>query len=44
MQTFTERDFELRIIQKQSKREKRNEYAKEVFNSIFDIANEAYLH
>jgi len=34
----------MRVLEKQAQREKRSEFAKDVFDAIFDIANEAYLH
>lgn len=44
MDTFKERDQEMRIAHKQSKREKRNGLGQILFDAIFDIANEAYVH
>ncbi|CDW76374.1 sperm flagellar protein 2 [Stylonychia lemnae] len=44
MEIFQERDQEMRIVHKQSKREKRNEFGYQLFDAIFDIANEAYIH
>lgn len=44
METFKERDQEMRIAHKQSKREKRNGLGQVLFDAIFDIANEAYVH
>lgn len=44
MKTFKDRDYELRIIQKQAQREKRSEFARELFDAIFDISDEAYQH
>lgn len=44
IETFKERDFEMRIVQKQAQREKRTEFIKDIFEAIFDIADEAYLH
>jgi len=34
----------MRIVHKQSKRERRNEFGYQLFDAIFDIANEAYIH
>ena len=44
METFKERDQEMRIVNKQAKREKRNGFGQQLFDAIFDIANEAYIH
>jgi len=34
----------MRIVGKQAKRETRNEFGQILFDAIFDIANEAYIH
>jgi hypothetical protein len=44
MEIFQERDQEMRIVHKQAKREKRNEFGYQLFDAIFDIANEAFIH
>ena len=44
METFKDRDFEMRIVQKQAQREKRTDFAKDLFDAIFDIADEAYKY
>lgn len=44
MLTFQERDSEMRILAKQAHRERRTEFAQQLFNAIFDIADEAYIH
>lgn len=44
LETFKERDMEMRIISKQAHRERRNEFGQLLFDAIFDIANEAYVH
>jgi hypothetical protein len=42
--TFHERDVEMRICEKQAHRERRNEFGAVLFDAIFEIANEAYIH
>lgn len=44
MEVLKERDQELRIAAKQAQRQKRTNYADLLFDAIFDIANEAYIH
>ena len=44
IETFKHRDYEMRVVQKQEKREKRVNVGDELFNAIFEIANEAFLH
>lgn len=44
MNTFHERDVEMRICEKQAHRERRNEFGAVLFDAIFEIANEAYIH
>ena len=44
LQTLKERDDEMRIFAKQAQRERRNEYGAVLFDAIFEIANEAYIH
>lgn len=44
MQTLKERDDEMRILEKQAHRERRNEFGAVLFDAIFEIANEAYVH
>lgn len=44
MATLNERDVEMRIVHKQAKRSGRAEYSSVLFDAIFDIANEAYVH
>jgi hypothetical protein len=44
METFKDRDYEMRVVNKQAKRERRNEFGQQLFDAIFDIANEAYVH
>lgn len=44
IETFKHRDYEMRVVQKQQKREQRVEIGKNLFNAIFEIANEAYIH
>jgi hypothetical protein len=39
-----DRDEEMRIIAKQAQRESRNEFGAVLFDAIFEIANEAYIH
>lgn len=39
-----ERDHEMRILAKQAHRERRNEFGAVLFDAIFEIANEAYIH
>lgn len=34
----------MRIVGKQAKRERRNDFGYVLFDAIFDIANEAYIH
>lgn len=38
------RDEEMRIVAKQAQRESRNEFGAVLFDAIFEIANEAYIH
>lgn len=38
------RDEEMRILGKQAHRERRNEFGAVLFDAIFEIANEAYIH
>jgi len=42
--TLKERDQEMRILGKQAHRERRNEFGSVLFDAIFEIANEAYIH
>ena len=42
--TLKDRDVEMRILAKQAQRERRNEYGSVLFDAIFEIANEAYIH
>ena len=42
--TLKNRDEEMRIISKQAQRERRNEFGAILFDAIFEIANEAYIH
>lgn len=44
LQTMMIRDSDMRISQKQKKREKRTEVALQIFDCIFEIANKAYIH
>lgn len=44
MDTLKERDVEMRICGKQAHRERRNEFGALLFDAIFEIANEAYVH
>lgn len=44
METFIERDQEMRIYGKQAHRERRSEFGALLFDAIFEIANEAYIH
>lgn len=44
METMKDRDREMRILGKQSHRERRNEFGAQLFDAIFEIANEAYIH
>lgn len=44
LQTLKERDDEMRIFAKQAQRERHNEYGAVLFDAIFEIANEAYIH
>ena len=44
MDTLKERDHEMRIVGKQAHRERRNEFGAVLFDAIFEIANEAYIH
>ena len=44
MASLKERDVEMRIVHKQAKRQGRAEYSSVLFDAIFDIANEAYVH
>ena len=44
METLKERDEEMRICGKQAHRERRNEFGALLFDAIFEIANEAYIH
>jgi hypothetical protein len=39
-----ERDHDMRIFEKQANREKRTDVGEIIFNAIFEIANEAYIH
>jgi len=39
-----ERDHDMRIFEKQAHRERRTDVGELLFNSIFEIANEAYIH
>lgn len=41
---FKERDQEMRIVGKKSKRQRRVELGQHLFDAIFDIADEAYKH
>ena len=41
---FKDRDHEMRIVGKQAHRERRNEFGAVLFDAIFEIANEAYVH
>lgn len=43
-ETFKNRDYEMRVVGKQAHRERRNEFGYALFDAIFDIANEAYVH
>jgi len=43
-ETLNERDEELRIAHTQAQREKRMCYASQLFDAVFEIANEAYIH
>jgi hypothetical protein len=42
--TLKDRDTEMRIKGKQAQRERRNEFGAVLFDAIFEIANEAYVH
>ena len=44
IETLKERDHEMRIVGKQAHRERRNEFGAVLFDAIFEIANEAYVH
>lgn len=44
VETLKERDTEMRIVSKQAHRERRNEFGAVLFDAIFEIANEAYIH
>lgn len=44
MDTMKQRDEEMRILGKQAHRERRNEFGAALFDAIFEIANEAYIH
>lgn len=44
IETLKHRDEEMRILSKQAQRERRNEYGAVLFDAIFEIANEAYIH
>ncbi len=44
MESFKERDEETRIVSKQAQRERRNQFGNAIFDAIFDIANEAFIH
>ena len=44
MDTFIQRDHEMRIVGKQAHRQRRNEFGAVLFEAIFEIANEAYIH
>ena len=39
-----ERDHDMRIFEKQAHRERRTNVGEILFDAIFDIANEAYIH
>lgn len=34
----------MRIVNKQAQRERRNEFGMAIFDAIFEIANEAFIH
>jgi hypothetical protein len=44
IETLKVRDEEMRILGKQAQRERRNEFGAVLFDAIFEIANEAYIH
>ena len=44
METLKIRDQEMRILEKQAHRERRNQFGAVLFDAIFEIANEAYVH
>lgn len=44
IETLKIRDEEMRILGKQAQRERRNEFGAVLFDAIFEIANEAYIH
>lgn len=44
IEILKERDEEMRIVSKQAQRERRNEFGAVLFDAIFEIANEAYIH
>lgn len=44
LHTFKERDNEMRIVHKQAQRERRNDFGYDLFDSIFEIADQAYIH
>lgn len=44
VETLKNRDEEMRILGKQAHRERRNEFGAVLFDAIFEIANEAYIH
>jgi hypothetical protein len=44
LETFKDRDYEMRICDKQAHRERRNQFGAVLFDAIFEIANEAYIH
>lgn len=39
-----ERDHDMRIFEKQAHRERRTDVGEIIFDAIFEIANEAYIH
>jgi hypothetical protein len=44
IETLKNRDVEMRIFDKQAQRERRNQFGAVLFDAIFEIANEAYIH
>jgi len=44
IETLKDRDVEMRILDKQAQRERRNQFGAVLFDAIFEIANEAYIH
>jgi hypothetical protein len=44
LDSFKDRDYEMRICDKQAHRERRNQFGAALFDAIFEIANEAYIH